>query len=970
MNGLFMHNNIPPYHSINITPTPDIIITTIKKQDHLFNLFKQTLATLQESIHSETKLSLVKKGEIDNKTEASKQKITDLFESIYPETENIETAKILELESHMRSLLENDFPEKEKCREIYLQNVLPLVQQGKQSIIQRPLHFSAQAAAAKGKAVQAGLQALKNLTENKLVIRESGISAQKVFLLPEERVVFKSGSERAKEEERLVNDLFDLMSKQAVVGTFNIQQAKADRFGIEVSEEIQARGFTPENLSTSTNLRSFIMDKLSLHDRLVLMQQGKTPSEVNKELVNYEQMKKQQWFIQLPGEDWKPISLSDLQKFNLTNQLVSNAQIGTSSDTALSLYDHLLNETPFARALNYLPTLHASPKTLYVSPELSHPDDKNAYETCEKYKWSYQNEGGIKQEVDFKTLQTLYMQNKKMDNIQAVSSAKLPPPTIHLNFSLLHKALNVKWKAVSSELRQVDAIGDITRLRDIQAKPFISNMILMHKLTPLERNTLLEKLTLESEFNAILTGEVQMFDLHGNNLGIAPVSNDEYERYKDIQFSVSTFGEMNLQLLTIGYLTGHIQPDSYIEFEEEGIIVQRPLKDLPELQKALDVRWQLVLFDTDLSLSEDNRLLTQTRGSYLQHLIPLRSVLLETDWKDQPLSDETVQHLMDSTERDLRVANWIKKTDAPIYKHLSPSIMNTLEQRLAPLISRYSLSEPRKNHEDVTVKTLQERFVKELSGMYQPSHLIIWQTLEEDLSSVPVRPDDNWEKIAKRYHQDINELQKLNPEGLKPGQKVKIKYDLTSPSQEAIRKREKIAAQLFPRITHGQQTALLERQQRRRDYLSNYQTLSQSSLTGEELISQIEDFLQKPETPMTSTRKKYLLDQMSVYHELMLSHADGLSNFKQAIQIECKPTYFNLMKAMYPLLADAYALNQAVYGNDAGMNIGLYDVPLEETINLAKNNFPPPSEFLLLAEHLEEEINTIADSNFVRHLDL
>ncbi len=885
--------------------------------------------------------------------------------------------KIFELESQIRILLEKDFPEKEKYQKIYLQNVLPLVQEIKQSLIQRPFQFVAQAAAAKGKAAQAGLQALKQLAENKPVMKNGGVSTQEVFLLPEEGVVFKHSNERAKEEERLVNDLLDLMSKQAVVGIFNIQHVSADKFGIQFSEG-QARGFTADDLSKSPSIRDGIEQKLSDHDRLLLKKHEATPTKVDTALENYENVKKQTWFIKPPGKDgeWESVSFSDLQKLNLVHQLPAGALIGTApeSDKILSFQDHLLKETDFARALNYLPALHSSPNTLYFSPDLSNPEIRKAYETCEKYQWRYVDENGKSHKVDFKTLQTLCLQKTKMKGVlRPIQNKELLPHSQTYYFNTLAKqALDANWKAISPELMHVDATGGLANLKDIQAKPFIGDMILMHQLDSNTKEVILQRLTPDAEFNAVLTGEVQLLDMHAKNLGIAPQSNAEYERYTNFEFSISSSPPLSLQNLIIGYLRGYLPPDTIIKFEEEGKTITKPLKDLPELQKALDVHWQFVIFDTDLSLSEDNRLQLQTRGGVEEHLIPLRSALLETNWKDRPLSKKAIQTLMNSAERDLRVADWIKRADAPIYKQLSPSARQSVKQQVAPLIQEYTLSEPRKKDPATmtTIKSLQDQFIQKLSDITQPNHLAIWQTLEKDLSSVAVRPEDTWEKIAQRYHQDPIELSTLNPQGLKPGEKIKIKYDLTSSAAEAAKKREMIAPQLFPRLTQRQQAALIERQQRRRDYLNNYQALFQSTLTGKELLDQIKQFVQRAETPMNSIEKEKFFTDCEAHEASILSSPTRLSNIKQFICKICQPTYFNLMKVMYPLLSDAYVLNEIAYRGDqatAGQSIGSFNAPLEKMISHVKASFPHDSIEVRLAKNLEDQIGSIRNPAFFGH---
>jgi LysM repeat protein len=313
--------------------------------------------------------------------------------------------------------------------------------------------------------------------------------------------------------------------------------------------------------------------------------------------------------------------------------------------------------------------------------------------------------------------------------------------------------------------------NNISPLSNVQAKPFISNMILMKDLNFEQRERVLLRLTPQSEFNAVLTGEVQLLDLHSGNLGVAPELKENADKFKDLKFFALinrqfTSG-LNFNQLILYYLTGELQKNTPIQYIENGISVSNTLKNLPELEKALDVRWELVLFDTDLSLTESNTLQVQIRGGKIEHLIPLRSVLLETRWKETPLSDETVTHLLDSTERDLRVSQWAKKVDSPIYKRLTKRAQGKIMPLINPLIKEYTLSDLRfeREHEDVTIKSLKREFAADLSDLNSATSEI-WKIIEDDLSKVKVNPKDTWESIAKRHRQNVEELKLLNPKGL------------------------------------------------------------------------------------------------------------------------------------------------------------------------------------------------------------
>lgn len=451
--------------------------------------------------------------------------------------------------------------------------------------------------------------------------------------------------------------------------------------------------------------------------------------------------------------------------------------------------------------------------------------------------------------------------------------------------------------------------------------------------------------------------------------GVEPEPNVQYEEYKRLQFIFPPENEkFNFKTVMSAYLQGYIREDTVIRFTKDGIVYHKALKELKELQQALNVRWRLVIFDTDKSLSEDNRLLEvnlSNRG--YRHLLPLRSVLLETKEKNRPLSDAVIQRLIDSDDRDKRVKQWTRKEDAPIYKRLSPSARAIVKQQVAPIIKKYELGKNRRRGDIVTVKDLTDRFADEMvNNLTHSSILQIWKNLEEDLSSVVVRPGDTWETLAQRYHQDVNELEKLNShKKLNGGEKIKISYDLTSSSSEALKNRRKIAGQLFPRITSRQQAALLERQKHRKEYLLSYRALSQSTLLGQPLMNEIERYLSRDKaTSLSSERRNNLQQQLREKKQFFLDNPHELSAFKQKICKECAPSYFNLAKAMYPLLADTYELAEAVYKNHETAGKAMGFLSIEDIINDAHKDFPKESPQVKLAERLKNRITGVREPAF------
>lgn len=460
---------------------------------------------------------------------------------------------IFEAESQIRMNVEKNPLNREDYQKLYDERVLPLVQQAKLAIKQRPIHFSAQAAASKGTGAQAGLQALKKFTQNTTVIKDNKVSVQKVFLHPEEGVVFKKGGPVAEEEESITNSLFELISPQVTVGSFTIRNPSPKLFGIEVPHDVQKRGLPLETLSPA--LDQEIREKLSDQDRRILdgyqlashpkekesvnhierpkikrtwwqrisekftkrraLQKSETVAPLLKDedldKYNYQLMEKKTWWIEIPGKEKKRVTLQELKKLDLLSyDSPENIFISSPDFPRMSLDEHSFQHSPFFRALTY--SQKKSPPVI-LTPDLSHPVCKKAYEICEKFTWSYTDENGKTKTVDFKTFHAHRLEKKVMKDVFMTGPANISP-----SVKQIQTALKVPWKIFAPDLLQASD-NSISKIEDIQAKPFMWDMILMHDLEPAAREKILMRLTDEAQFNAIITAELQFFDLHSKNLG-------------------------------------------------------------------------------------------------------------------------------------------------------------------------------------------------------------------------------------------------------------------------------------------------------------------------------------------------------------------------------------------------------------------------------------------------------------------
>jgi hypothetical protein len=157
-----------------------------------------------------------------------------------------------------------------------------------------------------------------------------------------------------------------------------------------------------------------------------------------------------------------------------------------------------------------------------------------------------------------------------------------------------------------------------------------------------------------------------------------------------------------------------------------------------------------------------------------------------------------------------------------------------------------------------------------------------------------------------------------------------------------MKQRYQIALQLFPRLTWRQRDALVERRKNCRAYLQSFATLQATTGDVQTLLAAMKAFANQPTTPISSHQRQLLNSQFNASTHLNLKQIQGLH---QQMCSLCQPTYFNVMKAMYPYLADAYALNIYVCNEKykAGELIGIYKYPLEEIMERFINAHHPSS---------------------------
>jgi len=467
------------------------------------------------------------------------------------------------------------------------------------------------------------------------------------------------------------------------------------------------------------------------------------------------------------------------------------------------------------------------------------------------------------------------------------------------------------------------------KAKRVEAKPFV-NMVLVGDLEkmPIAKDRLFDRLTADAEFIAALIGEVQLLDLHSNNLALTPEITEDLSRFSDFTLDGE---EVSLNQLLLAYLNDDIDDMSAIGYREDGILYESQLTSLPnDLRNALDSKWKFVLFDTDTALGESNSLQYQVIKNEKSHLIPLRSCLLETSFKDSPLSAETVSRLLNSKERDQNVRSWATRADAPIFQHLKPEAQKRIGHFIEQKLEKYSLTNIRMQSGKQSMKQIQARFVHDITKPTEENRAF-WQYVQANST---------------------------------------LKGDLSD-----IATQKRIAAQFFPRLTLKQQEALFERQASRDHYLQSYHDFA----SGKPSIRAIEKFIHANPSLFSITRREALLSELGRIKSFDTETTTGwlqsywkgskeeqIEAFRAHLLEETRPTLFLLMKAMYPLLADVYELAAYAYGEEnAGGSIGFFDQPIETIIRIVREHADEESEIGKLATHVEEEIQKVKNPSLL-----
>lgn len=782
------------------------------------------------------------------------------------------------------------------------QRIQPLYEKAKLSIKQYSQHESANVAANKGKALLVASRGMRTITEQGLL--EKGIksnSTQRVLLFSDQDLVMKVPTPRAREEENNVNDILALLRGDSDSPSMVI---KPSHFGLNLNPH---NLFQIDKDNISDNAYTKIKERLNPRDR-----QRVRRLDDNKEC--YEQLTQKQWWLKAEGKDPVRVSFAQLKALDFVEN-PHQYLIGDDPNSLQPYSDHMVQGSDLYQLLHYTPIL----------PTFELDLDEKKFTKYNNNSWQY-TKNGIVHEVSFRELVLEYVEDPS-----AITFIKFKEPKAK-SFTILlpQDALNVPFK-LSQEIA-------------VNAKPFVHNLRIFEGMSEEAKTYVLGHLDSDAEFDSVSTALVQLLDLHSTNLGFAPIETQDVQKFKELNFTVDGI-QFNFDQLLSKQINKTLDLNSTIEFRDQNSdLKQGKIKDFPDLLKALDGPWCLVLFDTDMSLAEDNIVLRERINGQVRHLIPFRSAFLESQWKDKPFKQETIDKLHESFAKYPAIRKWAKNDDSPIRMRLKDETRQLVDQSLEPLLMQSNLGPAREQRilKEDTFAEIKTNLVIQLND---PTFDPMWKRVEDDLNrqgySSAIYPGDTFELISLETGISVDRLKELNPDlviDYQKQQSIKLEYRLMDNTPHAQEMREYIAKQLLPRLTYNQQTALVERQEGLKSYLNGWDALSQSTLTNEALCTELQTYLNQPQTPLNILQRNHYLDKLA--KAVGSSNYSEVESLKNEIIEKCRPTFFNVTKALYPLLADEFALLEQMQlkglslgkVENPGFHIGLYYSPIEEFI--------------------------------------
>lgn len=802
-----------------------------------------------------------------------------------------------------------------------------------------PERLEAKIAAEKGPALQAALRMLNAEKQNPDSVKGTKAqSSQSVVLLPQVELVVKKMHARASEDEAIVSCLLNLCKERTALPVFQIKTFLSERFGfynLPIDWKFKLSDFESAKVFT-------VAEKVTVGKEKYLQvtaRENQLFRHHTKGKEEFDELSGQSWQYR-KDKEWVTVTFSQLADLFLLEKLPLTTKLRFRAKE-LSLTEFVTQESIFHQALDY----YLKQPEYYLAP-LIEAKDLKIYEKMFRTRWSIKQRTNI----TFKELLKHFLEGEFDDQTTITPVGTVDLPNKENIVQLAWKFLKLPLGLYTPHRHKWDIEG--VSLTDVSVKPFVSGMYRVFELSAAFAEAVFARLDENSEYNTALMAEIQLYDLHGANIGVTAKKSAENALWMSRTFTVpGNNSPISFHALLRGYYEKNYSDLTRIGCDLGHIYYNGTIAGHKKLHEAIkNVQYELVFFDIDIALAETNEVHvgffrdSNTSG----HLIPLRSCLL-----DQPLknySSETIKKLTNPGARDAQMLAWLTSVQAPIYSFMKPEDQKSIQARVWEFADQpiYSLSatQNRLFSSHTTIATIREKFSKHLAKLNWPDKEAFWAVVQASLEKgqwfrpYVVKHGETLEMVANNTHTTPQELKELNSwlkTPLVEGIRLITKPNLTTDTDLARKAREKIARQLFPKATTYQIKALQERMQRRNEFLQSYHTLQ--TLTGTD-TNKARDTLRaivlKRSSPFLQRDKQEYwlpeLDQAKTAHEL-----DQLID---RLKPYFAPSYTALCFAMYPFLREVTTALQAIFlkGNRED-KIGLFSYPLETLLSDLKKRY-------------------------------
>jgi hypothetical protein len=232
--------------------------------------------------------------------------------------------------------------------------------------------------------------------------------------------------------------------------------------------------------------------------------------------------------------------------------------------------------------------------------------------------------------------------------------------------------------------------------------------------------------------------ECQMLDWKDGSL--IPSRMDLFMDNNRYTFSYGIYGERKNALLgdlICDFFAGKITDKTriYIHDKVKDTPQATLFKECESLNQLMNTQWEFTFVDLNYALSESNYLQVQLRGSKPEFLIPFRSFLLSTSWKDKPFDEETLSIVRNFEKTDQAQIDYWMHAHSIIRRFIKRADHPQLDKYLFSLMRQFGFSfkEKRPMNVNCTFQTLKEEFI-EKSAMLNSITKPFWDWIQQKLS--------------------------------------------------------------------------------------------------------------------------------------------------------------------------------------------------------------------------------------------